>query len=144
EHGTVNRGVCSTDENGYLKNITECKQIGRDEEGMISYPDEEGNKVFLDKDTPVSMNMFGFYPSYFDFFEEQFEDFLQFSGEDLKSEFYIPTLIDNIIQSGLRKTKVLHSESEWFGVTYKEDKEFVSNRLKGLLEDSVYPYNLWE
>ena len=144
EHGTVNRGVCATDENGYLKNITECKQIGRDEDGMIFYPDDNGNKIFLDKDTPVSMNMFGFYPSYFNFFEGQFDEFLKTSGQDLKSEFYIPSLIDNLIQSGERQTKVLHSDSEWFGVTYKEDKDFVSNRLKDLLEDSVYPYDLWE
>jgi hypothetical protein len=68
EHGTVNRGVCATDENGYLKNITECKQIGRDEEGMISFPDDEGNKIFLDKDTPVSMIHVWFLSFVFRFF----------------------------------------------------------------------------
>ena len=88
--------------------------------------------------------MWAFYPSYFTYFNDQFKNFLQKEGNDLKSEFYIPTLVDTLIRTGERKTKVLHSDSEWFGVTYQEDKEFVSNRLKDLLEDGVYPYNLWE
>ena len=144
EHGTVNRGVCSTDDNGYLQNILECKQIGRDQEEMISYPGSDGQPVFLSKDAPVSMNMWALYPSYFGFFEEQFDQFISEQGSDVKSEFYIPTLIDTLIKNNIRKTRVLHSDSEWFGVTYKEDKEFVSKRLKDLLEDGVYPYDLWE
>lgn len=144
EHGTVNRGICHADENGYLRHILECKQIGRDENGVISYPGSNGEPVFLLKDTPVSMNMWGFYPSYFHFFEKQFVAFLEEQGHDLQSEFYIPTLVDNLIKSDERKTKVLHSDAEWFGVTYKEDKEFVSKRLKDLLEDGVYPYDLWK
>lgn len=144
EHGTVNRGVCKMDDAGYLQNVIECKDIGRNEDGVISYPGDDAQTVFLSKDTPVSMNMWGFYPSYFSFFEEQFDDFIKQHGHELKSEFYIPTLIDNLIKNGQRKTKVLHSESEWFGVTYKEDRDFVQKRLKDLLEDAVYPYNLWE
>jgi dTDP-glucose pyrophosphorylase len=144
EHGTVNRGVCKTDEGGYLQNVLECKSIGRNEEGFISYPDKNNQPVFLSKDDHVSMNMWGFYPSYFPFFEEQFGEFLKEHGQDLKAEYYIPTLVDHLIRTGRRKTRVLHSESEWFGVTYKEDKDFVSGRLKDLLEDGVYPYNLWE
>ena len=143
EHGTVNRGVCEMDESGFLNQVIECKQIGKDAEGVISYLDGT-NKVFLSKDTPVSMNMWGLYPSYFTFFEEQFAEFLAKEGKDLKSEFYIPTLIDTLIKNKQRQTRVLHSESEWFGVTYKEDKDFVSSRLKDLLEDGVYPYKLWE
>lgn len=143
EHGTVNRGVCKMDDSGFLNQVIECKQIGRDTDGVISYLDGT-NKIFLSKDTPVSMNMWGLYPSYFTFFEEQFADFLAKEGKDLKSEFYIPTLIDTLIKNGQRQTRVLHSESEWFGVTYKEDKDFVSGRLKDLLEDGVYPYKLWE
>ncbi len=88
--------------------------------------------------------MWGLYPSYFSYFAYQFDEFLKNQGHDPKAEFYIPTLIDNLIHSGERQTKLLHSESEWFGVTYKEDKDFVSRRLKDLLEDGVYPYKLWE
>lgn len=143
EYGTVNRGICHADEKGYLKHIAECKQIGVDENGVISYPGKNGDPISLMKDTPVSMNMWGFYPSYFHFFEKQFDEFLKEQGQDPNSEFYIPTLVDNLIKNDERRTKVLHSDSEWFGVTYREDKEFVSKRLKDLLEDGVYPYNLW-
>ncbi len=144
EHGTVNRGVCHADDSGYLKQIVECKQIGRDEDGFVSYPGEDGKAVFLSQSTPVSMNMWGFYPSYFQYFENQFDAFLKDESQDLKSEFYIPTLVDNLIKNGERKTKVLHSDSEWFGVTYKEDKSFVSDRLNELLKEGVYPYDLWK
>lgn len=143
ENGTVNRGVCQRDENGYLMNIEECKQIGRDENGVISFPDH-GSVRILESTAPVSMNMWGFYPSYFDFFEKQFDVFLKHSASDLKSEFYIPTLVDNLIKNEERQTKVLSSDSEWFGVTYREDKEFVSARLNELLREEIYPIDLWK
>lgn len=144
EHGTVNRGVCGADEEGYLKNVVECKQIARDEAGQINYPAEDGSKIILSAETPVSMNMWGFYPSYFDFFEEQFEIFLREHGLEAKSEYYIPTLVDHLIHTGKRKTKILHSNAEWFGVTYKEDKDFVSDRLRILLQEKAYPFALWD
>jgi dTDP-glucose pyrophosphorylase len=144
EHGTVNRGVCQADANGYLVGIEECKQIGRDENGVISYPAEDGTAKILSSDTPVSMNMWGFYPSYFTYFEREFVDFLRDYGQELKSEYYIPTLVDTLIHSGERQTKVLYCDAEWFGVTYKEDKAFVSERLDKLIEDGVYPVRLWE
>ncbi|MDQ3017177.1 MAG: nucleotidyltransferase, partial [Bacteroidota bacterium] len=144
EHGTVNRGVCSSDENGYLQNIVECKQIGRDDQGVISYTDDEGSVNILSKNDPVSMNMWAFYPSYFTYFEKEFNSFLDQHGSELKSEYYIPTLVDDLIKSGERQTKVLHCDSEWFGVTYREDKEFVSQRLDELIAKNIYPKNLWE
>lgn len=144
EHGAVNRGVCEVDDEGYLKHITECKQIIRDDNGVISYPAEDGTVNLLNADDPVSMNMWGFYPSYFDFFEKQFDEFLKKNISDFKSEYYIPTLIDQLIISGERQTKVLYCDAEWFGVTYREDKEFVSERLDYLIESGVYPGKLWE
>lgn len=143
-HGTVNRGVCERDKDGYLKNVVECKQIGVDEAGIISYPGEDGKTVYLSKDTPVSMNMWGLYPSYFDFFENQFAEFLALHGRETKSEYYIPTLIDHLIKTGQRRTRILTSDSEWFGVTYKEDKTFVTERLHKLLAAGVYPKDLWD
>jgi dTDP-glucose pyrophosphorylase len=143
EHGAVNRGVCEVDEEGYLQHITECKQIIRDDNGVISYPTEDGQVQLLNGDDPVSMNMWGFYPSYFTYFEEQFDQFLKASGTEAKSEYYIPTLIDHLIITGERQTKVLHCDAEWFGVTYREDKDFVSQRLNKLIEDGVYQKNLW-
>ena len=142
DYGTVNRGVCQVDKKGYLVDIEECKQIGTDENGVISFPDGESVRI-LQPDSPVSMNMWGFYPSYFSFFEREFGSFLEKEGQELKSEYYIPNLVDTLIKSGERQTKVLECDAEWFGVTYREDKDFVSNRLKGLIESGVYPENLW-
>ena len=143
EYGAVNRGVCQSDDNGYLVNIEECKQIATDDAGVISFPSEDGTIRILTGDTPVSMNMWGFYPSYFDYFESQFDVFLQDHGHDLKSEFYIPTLVDQLIKSNERQTKILRCDAEWFGVTYREDKVFVSERLDALLAEGVYPFHLW-
>jgi hypothetical protein len=87
--------------------------------------------------------MWGFYPSYFDFFEKQFDAFLKKNIADLKSEYYIPTLIDQPSFPGSGRRKVLHCDAEWFGVTYPEDKEFVSERLNRLIEEGVYGEKLW-
>ncbi len=144
KHGTVNRGVCQGDADDYLIAIEECKQIGRADNGVISFPGMDGSLRILREDAPVSMNMWGFFPSYFRYFEEQFGNFLQEQGQDLKSEYYIPTLIDHLIQSGERRTKILHSDAEWFGVTYREDKAFVSERLNRLISEGVYPEHLWD
>ncbi len=144
EHGTVNRGVCQADEEGYLVGIEECTKIGRNKEGIISFPGDDGQDRLLSPDTPVSMNMWGFFPSYFSYFEHEFGIFLVNDGQELKSEYYIPKLIDTLIQSRERKTAVLSCDAEWFGVTYREDKEFVSDRLKKLIDSGVYPGDLWE
>lgn len=143
EYGTVNRGVCNITGDGFLQNVVECKGIGRSKEGVISYTDAGKKEIFLSKETPVSMNMWGFYPSYFSFFEEQFNIFLKEQGKELSSEYYIPTLVDHLIRTGQRKTRVLHSDSEWFGVTYLEDKDFVTSRLNELLDAGTYPKELW-
>jgi dTDP-glucose pyrophosphorylase len=143
EHGTVNRGVCKADESGYLLGIEECTTIGRGSDGVISFPSGDGGVRVLSPDTLVSMNMWGFYPSYFRFFEKEFGKFLATSGQELKSEYFIPTLVDHLIHSGERQTKILSCEAEWFGVTYREDKAYVSERLNGLIEKGVYKKNLW-
>lgn len=143
EHGTVNRGVCERDADGFLQWIEECKQIGRDANGIISFPLEDGTKRILAGETPVSMNMWGFYPSYFTYFENQFTEFLNKNGQELKSEFYIPTLVDTLIRTHERQTRVLYCDSEWFGVTYREDKPYVSERLRQLIAEGVYPEKLW-
>lgn len=142
EHGTVNRGVCEDDSEGYLTYIKECKKIHRDENGIISYP--EGDDVnLLSEDSLVSMNMWGFYPSYFDYFEKYFKDFLSKEGALPTSEYYIPELIDLLIRTDQSKVKVLSSDSEWFGVTYQEDKPFVIEKLQKLIDEGFYPKHLW-
>ncbi|MGE5355856.1 MAG: nucleotidyltransferase family protein [Deltaproteobacteria bacterium] len=142
DHGTVNRGVCEADEYGNLIDIKECKKIGREDDGVIRYPDGD-SKQELSEESLVSMNMWGFYPSYFDFFDKNFRVFLKENGENPTSEYYIPDLIDFLIKEGQAVVKVLSSDSEWFGVTYQEDKPFVTTKLQELMDEGFYPPKLW-
>jgi NDP-sugar pyrophosphorylase family protein len=142
EHGTVNRGVCTADEFGNLVEVKECVKIGVDEQGIISYP-ENNKKVVLGPETLVSMNMWGFKKSYFKYAENQLKDFIEIFGQEAKSEFYIPTLIDALIKDNELEVKVLETDSTWFGVTYPEDKKMVQSCLDKLIAQGEYPYNLW-
>ena len=142
DHGTVNRGVCEADENGNLAFIKECKKVSRDENGIISYP-EGDDKVELGEDSLVSMNMWGFYPSYFEYFNRNFKEFLDKEGNNPTSEYYIPDLIDYLMNNDKAVVKVLSSDSDWFGVTYQEDKPFVVERLNNLIKSGFYPEKLW-
>jgi len=143
EYGTVNRGVCTIDDEGHLKSIQECTKIKRNDDGIIRYPQDQEEKFELDPKVIVSMNMFGFFPSYFDHFDKHFSNFLKEGGLELKSEFYIPTLLDILIGSGEVILQVLESDSEWFGVTYQDDKPFVVSRIEKLIESGAYPSQLW-
>jgi hypothetical protein len=142
EHGTVNRGVCSVNAEGHLVDVTECVKIKRDEDGVIRFPQGDSMQT-LNEDTLVSMNMWGFLPSYFDHCDVLFKDFLEKHGMELTSEFYIPTLVDHLIKEKVLHVNVLDTESDWFGVTYKEDKPFVMEKISQLIQDKVYPRNLW-
>ncbi|MFV0483344.1 MAG: NDP-sugar synthase [Bacteroidales bacterium] len=143
EHGTVSRGVCVADKNGNLTEVVERLKIKRDEDGKIYYFDQEP-KAELAENTPVSMNMWAFKPNVFDIFEEQFIDFLKERGTEMKSEYLIPTVVMDAIQSGDIKVKLLDSPATWFGVTYPEDKPFVIEQIKNLLDNNEYPQNLWK
>lgn len=142
KHGTVNRGVCNVDEDDNLIDIKECVKIGINEDGSISYP-EDGEDIYLEPDTLVSMNLFAFYPSIFKHGGDLFKSFIEERGDELKSEFYIPTALDTLIKNEVVKVKVLQSRSVWFGVTYKEDKPVVVEKIKSLIDEGVYPSNLW-
>ena len=141
EHGTVNRGICSVNPEGYLMDVRECTKIKRDKDGQITYP--EGDMVHsLPENTLVSMNMWGFLPSYFQYCENELKSFIQKSGDELTSEFYIPTLIDHLIKGNHLEVEVIDTESEWFGVTYQEDKPHVMEKISSLIKSGVYPENL--
>lgn len=142
DHGTVNRGICYSDDSGYLTDIVETLKISRNADRSITYPKEEGVGTLQESDL-VSMNMFGFLPNYFDKTEAYFKRFLEESGQELKSEFFIPFTLDKMIKSGSSKVKVLSSDASWFGVTYKEDKPFVVEKINKLIADGVYPSDLW-
>ena len=143
KHGTVNRGVCYADAQGYLENVVECVKISENKSGIISYPGENGGRNELSAETLVSMNMWAFQPSIFEHIENMFSSFLTSRGMELKSEFYIPAAVDQLIKSGISKVSVLTCDSEWFGVTYQEDKPFVVDKLNRLIDSGVYPSNLW-
>jgi len=143
EYGTVNRGVCAVDENHTLKDIVETLKIQRHKDGVVRFPNAEGHGE-LAEDVVVSMNMFGFMPSFFDYAENMFKDFLADRAFEEKSEFYIPEVLDKMQDKDFAKVKVLNSDSNWFGVTYKEDKPYVVNQLNHLISLGVYPENLWD
>lgn len=142
DHGTVNRGVCSVNKDGYLQSIVETLKIAYNDEGGIIYPDVAGQKP-LSGETPVSMNFWGFYPDYFDYAEDYFVDFLKERGEEPKSEFFIPLLIEDLIKRQEKSVAVLSSDEAWFGVTYQEDKPIVIDKLNGLIKKGEYPEKLW-
>lgn len=143
DHGTVNRGVCYSDEAGNLTKVVECTKISRDNDGIIRYPDGDVVKV-LEEDTLVSMNLWAFTPLYFSATKKYFTEFLHERGNELKSEFYIPDVIDKMIKAKEVKVKILPTNSNWFGVTYQEDKPFVIKELNDLIAKGIYPEKLWK
>lgn len=143
DHGTVNRGVCSSDKDGNLTTIEECTKIKRYDDNIVRYPKTEDYLAYIPEDALVSMNMFGFLPSYFDHCEKYFKQFLDTDINIPKSEFYIPTLLDQLISTNQIKVKVLSSKASWFGVTYQDDKPIVIDKLNKLIAAGVYPDKLW-
>ena len=137
ENGTVSRGVCQTDANGLLVGMTERTAIGRTANG-IEYKDTDGSMHPLPADATVSMNLFGFTPDYFAKSEALFVDFLKEHGQELKSEYYIPFAVNTLIADGRATMTVLKTTAQWFGVTYKEDRPMVVDRLKKLHDQGVY------
>jgi bifunctional N-acetylglucosamine-1-phosphate-uridyltransferase/glucosamine-1-phosphate-acetyltransferase GlmU-like protein len=143
ESGHVSRGVCMTDDNGFLKSIAEHKKILRRGPVIISQLDETHSAEFTGKEI-VSMNLMGFTPTLFQHLDTQFRTFIQDNISNLSAEFYLPAVVNNIVSEGKARVKVLPTSEKWFGVTYKEDRTMVINSLIKLLEDGIYPVNLWE
>jgi dTDP-glucose pyrophosphorylase len=143
EHGTVSRGVCLADDNEFLLSVTERTNI-QYANGGIAYTGTDGEFVFLNPETLVSMNFWGFTPEYFKQTEPMFSDFVKANCDSLKAEFYIPSAIDALITSSQAKVKVLKSNARWFGVTYKEDKSVVIEKLAQLIKSGIYPAQLWK
>jgi hypothetical protein len=143
ENGTVSRGVCQEDSEGNLVSVTERTNI-QYTGGGIAFLDADGSSVFIEPETLVSMNFWGFTPKYFKQTEAMFIDFVTENSDSLKAEFYIPTAIDKLINSSSASVKVLRSSAKWFGVTYKEDKPLVIEKLAQLIKAGVYPAQLWK
>lgn len=132
ENGTVSRGVCNV-ENGYLTGITERTKI-KD----CKYTEDGENWTVLAEDTLVSMNMWGFTTDIFDYLGKDFKEFLDKSISVPKSEFYLPSVVADLISKDIKKVKVLIAEDKWYGVTYKEDKEQVVKALREKIENGEY------
>jgi NDP-sugar pyrophosphorylase family protein len=140
--GTVTRGVCE-EAGGFLTSVDELTAIAREADGKIYNSGEGGAKRYLADDTPVSMNFWGFPASIFPDLRRYFDEFLAAKGAEPKSECYLPMAADWFIKNKLLNIKVLACDSEWFGVTYKEDRELAVNRINQLAAEGVYPSALW-
>lgn len=142
EYGFVSRGECEVDAKGFLTDVTERTHIEKID-GQLVRKDENGQFVAIDENTIVSMNFWGFTPKCFEFGSALFEKFLEEEKENLKSEFFIPSVVNEILKSGIATVEVLKSNAKWFGVTYQEDKPIVKEAIGKLKEAQVYPLNLW-
>jgi hypothetical protein len=144
EHGHVARGVCKVDANGYLQGINERTKIQKFE-ASAKYTEDGENWVDIPEGSTVSMNTWGFSPSIFKELDARFSPFLDFSKDNiLKAEYFLPTVVDNLILEGKACVKVLPSRERWYGVTYQEDKPIVKQAISELILKGIYPEKLWE
>ena len=144
DHGSVARGVCNVDENGYLTNIVERTKIEK-YDGGIRFIEDDVVAGFLTEDTLVSMNLFGFTPSLLDALAEGFPEFLEkeVPQNPAKKEYLLPTIVNNLLHAGKARLKVLSSADKWYGVTYAADKPMVVAALKAMAAEGKYPDGLW-
>jgi UTP-glucose-1-phosphate uridylyltransferase len=142
EHGFVSRGECQVNDLGFLTEVIERVHIEK-VNGQLIRKDENGVMVPIDENMIVSMNFWGFTPKCFEFGVELFEKFLEENKDNLNAEFYIPSIVNEILKSEKATVEVLNSNAKWFGVTYKEDKGIVSKEIDILLNTNIYPSKLW-
>ena len=145
ENGSVSRGVCTSDKNGFLQSIEEKTKIIKTETGA-AFTDDGENYNDISGDTLVSMNIWGFSVSFMNEVKNAFQAFFEneVDNNPLKAECYLPFVVDDLIKEGKATVKVLNSNDKWFGVTYKEDKPFVVSQIKALKESGKYPEVLWK
>ncbi|MBR5229898.1 MAG: nucleotidyltransferase [Firmicutes bacterium] len=146
ENGYVSRGVCQTDENGRLTDITERTRIQWQGDDIVFTEDEGASWIHLDRGTIVSMNFWGFTTSMLKEMEAGFPDFLDRALEEnpMKGEYFLPGVVDRLIKEGKADVKVLRSCDRWYGVTYKEDKQSVVDALQSMKDKGEYPDILWK
>ena len=144
DNGSVARGICSKDASENLTTVVERTEIMR-VDGKVSYKDEEEKWVAVEDNTPVSMNVWGFTPDYFEHSEVYFKEFLSEpkNMENLKAEFFIPLMVNKLINENTATVKVIDTTSKWFGVTYAADRQSVVDKIQTLINDGVYPNKLF-
>jgi choline kinase len=143
EHGHVARAICELDEKGYLKSIVERLHIKKIGDGIF-FEDEGGRLIEIKGDPMVSMNMMGFSPFVLPYFKFFFEKFIQEHWQNVKAELYLPNVVNEIIKAKAAEVKILSSDEDWFGVTYKEDRAKVIKRIAELVSKGIYPRDLWK
>jgi len=136
-HGAVCRGICIAGDNGRLRRVEECTNISL-QGGNIVCEDRR-----LNGDEPVSMNIWGFKPSFLPYIGSQFRTFLQQAGNDLRAEFFLPDVVDAMIRDGQGEVEILRSDADWCGMTRREDKNAVARHIESLVRDGQYPETLW-
>ena len=146
ENGHVSRGICETSEEGYLRSITERTYIIKTDNGAAYSEDEGRTLVPVSADATVSMNMWGFPADFLGHLDSGFKEFLECEApaDPLKAEFYLPSVVGSLIESGKAKVTVRTTDDKWYGVTYKEDKPDVVRAISQLKENGLYPEKLWE
>lgn len=142
ENGGVSRGLAVVNEDGFLTSVRECHGIERKDGKLIQV--EDGKEVPFLENASVSMNMWGFTPDYFEYSEKAFVDFLRKNGNELKAEYYIPSVVNDLINAGTVTLKVEQTPSRWFGVTYAADRDATVAQFKKLTEEGLYPTPLFK
>ncbi|MFZ2287220.1 MAG: NTP transferase domain-containing protein [Bacteroidales bacterium] len=142
DHGHVNRGICRVSDDGFLMNMVETRGIEKRPDGIFA-PDTEGKINQYTGNEIVSMNLFGFKPSVYRYLNIEFSNFLRERISDPKAELDIPTSLDKFVKKGEITIRILSSNSQWFGVTYREDKPFVVESIRKMVEAGVYPEKLF-
>ncbi len=143
EYGTVSRGICSVDKEGYLTSVVERTEIKIDNEKIL-YKNEFDSWKNLNGNEIVSMNMFAFTPGIFELIEPDFRNFMKNNKDNIKSEYYLPSAVDKQIKDGKAKVKVLSTPEQWFGLTYKEDKAIARKKILDAVNAGKYPEKLWK
>ncbi|WP_266202383.1 phosphotransferase [Pontibacter kalidii] len=144
EHGNVSRGICALAPDHSLTSLTELTKIARTASGAITVEDEGTQQWQLTGEEIVSMNLMAFKPSVLPYFDKYLKEFLQEKGQELKAEFYLPSVVNAMLATGAARVKVIPTPEKWFGVTYPEDKAGTIQQIKELIEANIYPKNLWE
>lgn len=142
DHGTVTRGICDVDENQVLRDVNETFDIAKD--GDMASATRNGESLRIPLDQPASMNMWGFTADFINELDQRFASFLEgIGGNEMKAEYLLPSIVDDLIKEGSARVKVLDTKDKWFGVTYQEDKQIVKESLQNLVSEGVYPQNLF-
>lgn len=143
EHGSVSRGICSIDNEGFLRDVVEHTKIEK-LNNNIGFRDEKGNWDMLPESTWVSMNFWGFTPGIFNYLEKGFDAFIRANAHDPKAEFFIPSVVSDLIDRMEATFRVLKSRDQWFGITYREDKAATVENIRELIDNGAYPADLWK